>query len=170
MALWVSTTHAVVSISDSPSFITEVHFSSLAVPFRVWRQWKCSRANLQSGNDLVRTISILCSFFLVFIWNRHTIKSHCIFVIVYVCIRMGAFYTPCLPAFILLRLHVSMYLQCWAVICCNVPEEQVFKASGSNNCCWSSASSLHYQLYTPLSPFIPLLTVDPSGLQSLCIN
>uniref|UniRef100_A0A8C1MT31 Transmembrane channel-like protein n=1 Tax=Cyprinus carpio TaxID=7962 RepID=A0A8C1MT31_CYPCA len=44
---------------------------------------------------------------------------------------MGAFYTPCLPAFNLLRLH--LYLQCWAVMCCNVPAEQVFKASGSNN-------------------------------------
>ncbi|KTG44551.1 hypothetical protein cypCar_00006711 [Cyprinus carpio] len=46
-------------------------------------------------------------------------------------IWMGAFYTPCLPAFNLLRLH--LYLQCWAVMCCNVPAEQVFKASGSNN-------------------------------------
>uniref|UniRef100_A0A671P7F3 Transmembrane channel-like protein n=1 Tax=Sinocyclocheilus anshuiensis TaxID=1608454 RepID=A0A671P7F3_9TELE len=48
-------------------------------------------------------------------------------------IWMGAFYAPCLPALNLLRLHVSMYLQCWAVMCCNVPQERVFKASGSSN-------------------------------------
>ncbi|XP_066567849.1 transmembrane channel-like protein 1 [Amia ocellicauda] len=48
-------------------------------------------------------------------------------------IWMGAFYAPCLPAINVLRLHVSMYLQCWAVMCCNVPQERVFKASGSNN-------------------------------------
>ncbi|XP_064152921.1 transmembrane channel-like protein 1 [Anguilla rostrata] len=48
-------------------------------------------------------------------------------------IWMGAFYAPCLPALNVLRLHVSMYLQCWAVMSCNVPQERVFKASGSNN-------------------------------------
>ncbi|XP_034777808.2 transmembrane channel-like protein 1 [Acipenser ruthenus] len=48
-------------------------------------------------------------------------------------IWMGAFYAPCLPAINVLRLHVSMYLQCWAVMCCNVPHARVFKASGSNN-------------------------------------
>uniref|UniRef100_A0A4W4FVE7 Transmembrane channel-like protein n=1 Tax=Electrophorus electricus TaxID=8005 RepID=A0A4W4FVE7_ELEEL len=48
-------------------------------------------------------------------------------------IWMGAFYAPCLPALNVLRLHVSMYLQCWAVMCCDVPQERVFKASGSNN-------------------------------------
>ncbi|XP_067084561.1 LOW QUALITY PROTEIN: transmembrane channel-like protein 1 [Osmerus mordax] len=48
-------------------------------------------------------------------------------------IWMGAFYAPCLPALNVLRLHVSMYLQCWAVMCCNAPQERVFKASRSNN-------------------------------------
>lgn len=46
---------------------------------------------------------------------------------------MGAFYAPCLPAINMIRLHTSMYLQCWAVMCCNVPHERVFKASRSNN-------------------------------------
>ncbi|XP_077200908.1 transmembrane channel-like protein 1 [Paroedura picta] len=48
-------------------------------------------------------------------------------------IWMGAFYAPCLPAINVIRLHTSMYLQCWAVMCCNVPHERVFKASRSNN-------------------------------------
>ncbi|XP_051828547.1 transmembrane channel-like protein 1 [Antechinus flavipes] len=48
-------------------------------------------------------------------------------------IWMGSFYAPCLPAINILRLHTSMYFQCWAVMCCNVPEARVFKASKSNN-------------------------------------
>ncbi|XP_043560920.1 transmembrane channel-like protein 1 [Chiloscyllium plagiosum] len=48
-------------------------------------------------------------------------------------IWMGAFYAPCLPAINVLRLLASMYLQCWAVMCTNVPHERVFKASRSNN-------------------------------------
>uniref|UniRef100_A0A803SX04 Transmembrane channel-like protein n=1 Tax=Anolis carolinensis TaxID=28377 RepID=A0A803SX04_ANOCA len=48
-------------------------------------------------------------------------------------IWMGAFYAPCLPAINVIRLHTSMYLQCWAVMCCNVPHARVFKASRSNN-------------------------------------
>ncbi|XP_007937763.1 transmembrane channel-like protein 1 [Orycteropus afer afer] len=48
-------------------------------------------------------------------------------------IWMGSFYAPCLPGINILRLHTSMYFQCWAVMCCNVPEARVFKASRSNN-------------------------------------
>ncbi|XP_055489061.1 transmembrane channel-like protein 1 [Leucoraja erinacea] len=48
-------------------------------------------------------------------------------------IWMGAFYAPCLPAINVLRLLASMYLQCWAVMCTNVPHARVFKASRSNN-------------------------------------
>ncbi|XP_038625927.1 transmembrane channel-like protein 1 [Tachyglossus aculeatus] len=48
-------------------------------------------------------------------------------------IWMGSFYAPGLPAINILRLHTSMYFQGWAVMCCNVPEARVFKASRSNN-------------------------------------
>lgn len=37
--------------------------SSLAILLRVWRQWECSGADLQPGNDLVSNITILCSMF-----------------------------------------------------------------------------------------------------------
>lgn len=47
--------------------------------------------------------------------------------------RMGSFFAPSLPGINILRLHTSMYFQCWAVMCCNVPEARVFKASRSNN-------------------------------------
>ncbi|KAG5272613.1 hypothetical protein AALO_G00167450 [Alosa alosa] len=48
-------------------------------------------------------------------------------------IWMGAFYAPGLVGINVLRLLSSMYYQCWAVMCCNVPHERVFKASKSNN-------------------------------------
>lgn len=48
-------------------------------------------------------------------------------------VRMGAFYAPGLVGINVLRLLSSMYYQCWAVMCCNVPHERVFKASKSNN-------------------------------------
>ncbi|KAM9641182.1 transmembrane channel-like protein 1 [Trichechus inunguis] len=47
-------------------------------------------------------------------------------------IWMGSFYAPCLPGINILRLHTSMYFQCWAVMCCNVPEARVFKSSRGN--------------------------------------
>ncbi|XP_078251396.1 transmembrane channel-like protein 2-A, partial [Rhinoraja longicauda] len=48
-------------------------------------------------------------------------------------IWMGTFYSPGLIGINILRLLTSMYFQCWAVMCCNVPQSRVFKASGSNN-------------------------------------
>ncbi|XP_056379128.1 transmembrane channel-like protein 2-B isoform X3 [Hyla sarda] len=48
-------------------------------------------------------------------------------------IWMGTFYAPGLIVINILRLLSSMYLQCWAVMSTNVPEERVYKASKSNN-------------------------------------
>uniref|UniRef100_A0A671KAM0 Transmembrane channel-like protein n=1 Tax=Sinocyclocheilus anshuiensis TaxID=1608454 RepID=A0A671KAM0_9TELE len=48
-------------------------------------------------------------------------------------IWMGAFFSPCLPAFNVLKLVGLMYLRSWAVLTCNVPHHQVFRASRSNN-------------------------------------
>ncbi|NWI17922.1 TMC2 protein, partial [Crypturellus soui] len=48
-------------------------------------------------------------------------------------IWMGSFYAPGLVGINVLRLLISMYFQCWAVMSSNVPHERVFKASKSNN-------------------------------------
>lgn len=75
-------------------------------------------------------------------------------------LRMGAFYAPCLPALNVLRLHVSMYLQCWAVMCCNVPQERVFKASGSNN--FYMAMLLVILFLSTLPAIYTIVTIPPS--------
>ncbi|XP_029366184.1 transmembrane channel-like protein 1 isoform X2 [Echeneis naucrates] len=75
-------------------------------------------------------------------------------------IWMGAFYAPCLPALNVLRLHVSMYLQCWSVMCCNVPQERVFKASGSNN--FYMAMLLVILFLSTLPAIYTIVTIPPS--------
>uniref|UniRef100_A0A8C6VVU4 Transmembrane channel-like protein n=1 Tax=Nothobranchius furzeri TaxID=105023 RepID=A0A8C6VVU4_NOTFU len=75
-------------------------------------------------------------------------------------IWMGSFYAPCLPALNVLRLHVSMYLQCWAVMCCNVPQERVFKASGSNN--FYMAMLLVILFLSTLPAIYTIVTIPPS--------
>ncbi|XP_062418393.1 transmembrane channel-like protein 1 isoform X4 [Pungitius pungitius] len=75
-------------------------------------------------------------------------------------IWMGAFYAPCLPAMNVIRLHVSMYLQCWAVMCCNVPQERVFKASGSNN--FYMAMLLVILFLSTLPAIYTIVTIPPS--------
>ncbi|XP_077456033.1 transmembrane channel-like protein 1 isoform X5 [Stigmatopora argus] len=75
-------------------------------------------------------------------------------------IWMGSFYAPCLPALNVLRLHVSMYLQCWAVMCCNVPQERVFKASRSNN--FYMAMLLVILFLSTLPAMYTVVTIPPS--------
>ncbi|XP_018417768.1 PREDICTED: transmembrane channel-like protein 1 [Nanorana parkeri] len=75
-------------------------------------------------------------------------------------IWMGSFYAPCLPAINIFRLHTSMYLQCWAVMCCNVPHARVFKASRSNN---FYMAMLLFILFLAMLPVIyTIVSIPPS--------
>uniref|UniRef100_A0A3Q3LE11 Transmembrane channel-like protein n=1 Tax=Mastacembelus armatus TaxID=205130 RepID=A0A3Q3LE11_9TELE len=53
-----------------------------------------------------------------------------------------------------------MYLQCWAVMCCNVPQERVFKASGSNN--FYMAMLLVILFLSTLPAIYTIVTIPPS--------
>lgn len=73
---------------------------------------------------------------------------------------MGAFYAPGLVGLNVLRLLISMYYQCWAVMCCNVPHERVFKASRSNN---FYMGLLLLVLFLSLLPVVyTIMTLSPS--------
>ncbi|XP_044053140.1 transmembrane channel-like protein 2-B [Siniperca chuatsi] len=75
-------------------------------------------------------------------------------------IWMGAFYAPGLVGLNVLRLLVSMYYQCWAVMCCNIPHERVFKASRSNN---FYMGLLLLVLFLSLLPVVyTIMTLSPS--------
>ncbi|XP_053726853.1 transmembrane channel-like protein 2-B [Synchiropus splendidus] len=75
-------------------------------------------------------------------------------------IWMGAFYAPGLVGLNVLRLLVSMYYQCWAVMACNVPHERVFKASRSNN---FYMGLLLLVLFLSLLPVVyTIMTLSPS--------
>lgn len=75
-------------------------------------------------------------------------------------LRMGAFYAPGLVGLNVLRLLTSMYYQCWAVMCCNVPHERVFKASRSNN---FYMGLLLLVLFLSLLPVVyTIMTLSPS--------
>ncbi|XP_034025698.1 transmembrane channel-like protein 2-B [Thalassophryne amazonica] len=75
-------------------------------------------------------------------------------------IWMGAFYAPGLVGLNVLRLLVSMYYQCWAVMSCNVPHERIFKASRSNN---FYMGLLLLVLFLSLLPVVyTIMTLPPS--------
>ncbi|XP_072925933.1 transmembrane channel-like protein 2-A [Hemitrygon akajei] len=75
-------------------------------------------------------------------------------------IWMGTFYSPGLIGINILRLLTSMYFQGWAVMCCNVPQSRVFKASGSNN---FYMSLLLLILFLSLLPVVyTIMTFTPS--------
>lgn len=89
-------------------------------------------------------------------------KSRNTVVVLFICLssRMGSFYAPCLPAINVFRLHTSMYLQCWAVMCCNVPQERVFKASRSNN--FYMAMLLFILFLSTLPAVYTIVSIPPS--------
>lgn len=160
---------------------------TLALVRRVWHQRERPRPHLQSRNDMVRyspsaQLQLSSCSYLRSIADNWTLDLNC-------CCssrknwwnwktqlmagnaeelcwcltpfaRMGAFYAPGLVGLNVLRLLTSMYYQCWAVMCCNVPHERVFKASRSNN---FYMGLLLLVLFLSLLPVVyTIMTLSPS--------
>ncbi|XP_075208545.1 transmembrane channel-like protein 2-A [Anomaloglossus baeobatrachus] len=75
-------------------------------------------------------------------------------------IWMGTFYAPGLIVVNVLRLLSSMYLQCWAVMSSNVPQERVFKASKSNNFYMALLLLVLFMSLLPVA--YTIMTISPS--------
>ncbi|XP_063806956.1 transmembrane channel-like protein 2-A [Pseudophryne corroboree] len=75
-------------------------------------------------------------------------------------IWMGTFYAPGLMVVNVLRLLTSMYLQCWAVMSSNIPEERVFKASKSNNFYMALLLLVLFMSLLPVA--YTIMTISPS--------
>ncbi|XP_071993912.1 transmembrane channel-like protein 2-B [Engystomops pustulosus] len=75
-------------------------------------------------------------------------------------IWMGTFYAPGLMVVNVLRLLSSMYLQCWAVMSSNVPQERVFKASKSNNFYMALLLLVLFMSLLPVA--YTIMTISPS--------
>ncbi|KAM5191601.1 transmembrane channel-like protein 2-A [Mantella aurantiaca] len=75
-------------------------------------------------------------------------------------IWMGTFYAPGLIIVNVLRLFSSMYLQCWAVMSSNVPQERVFKASKSNNFYMALLLLVLFMSLLPVA--YTIMTISPS--------
>ncbi|XP_018417767.1 PREDICTED: transmembrane channel-like protein 2 [Nanorana parkeri] len=75
-------------------------------------------------------------------------------------IWMGTFYAPGLIIVNVLRLVSSMYLQCWAVMSSNVPQERVFKASKSNNFYMALLLLILFMSLLPVA--YTIMTISPS--------
>lgn len=103
------------------------------------------------------------SWWLAITTNLNWLRPHIsnFFLFFFFCLfRMGAFYAPGLVGLNVLRLLSSMYYQCWAVMCCNVPHERVFKASRSNN---FYMGLLLLVLFLSLLPVVyTIMTLSPS--------
>ncbi|KAK6166036.1 hypothetical protein SNE40_022822 [Patella caerulea] len=73
---------------------------------------------------------------------------------------IGTFFAPGLPILNLFKLLLLVYVRCWTVLVCNVPQENIFRASRSNN--FYYALSLIMLFLCMLPPLFSLVVIEPS--------
>ena len=70
------------------------------------------------------------------------------------------FFSPGLALLNLLKLLLLMYVRCWTVLVCNVPQERIFRASRSNN--FYFALLLVMLFLCMLPPLFAIVGIEPS--------
>ncbi|XP_076457549.1 transmembrane channel-like protein 1 [Babylonia areolata] len=75
-------------------------------------------------------------------------------------IWLGVFFSPGLALLNLMKLLLLMYVRCWTVLVCNVPQERIFRASRSNN--FYFALLLVMLFLCMLPPLFAIVGIKPS--------
>ncbi|ESP01534.1 hypothetical protein LOTGIDRAFT_139638 [Lottia gigantea] len=73
---------------------------------------------------------------------------------------IGTFFAPGLPILNLMKLLLMVYVRCWTVLVCNVPQQNIFRASRSNN--FYYALTLVMLFLCMLPPLFSLVGIEPS--------
>ncbi|XP_041374249.1 transmembrane channel-like protein 3 [Gigantopelta aegis] len=75
-------------------------------------------------------------------------------------IWLGTFFAPGLPLLNFVKLLALVYIRCWSVMACNVPQERIFRASRSNNFYFTLLLVMLFLCMLP--PLFAIVAVDPS--------
>ncbi|KAK3087842.1 hypothetical protein FSP39_011380 [Pinctada imbricata] len=75
-------------------------------------------------------------------------------------IWLGTFFSPGLPVLNLLKLLILLYVRCWSVMVCNVPQEAIFRSSRSNNFYYGLLLIMLFLSMLP--PLFAIVAVEPS--------
>ncbi|XP_046554803.1 transmembrane channel-like protein 3 [Haliotis rubra] len=75
-------------------------------------------------------------------------------------IWLGTFFAPGLPVLNMFKLMIMVYVRCWSVMVCNVPQERIFRASRSNNFYYALLLVMLFLCMLP--PLFAIVGVEPS--------
>ncbi|XP_067686533.1 transmembrane channel-like protein 1 [Haliotis asinina] len=75
-------------------------------------------------------------------------------------IWLGTFFAPGLPVLNMVKLMIMVYVRCWSVMVCNVPQERIFRASRSNNFYYALLLVMLFLCMLP--PLFAIVGVEPS--------
>ncbi|KAH9498803.1 Transmembrane channel-like protein 3 [Bulinus truncatus] len=75
-------------------------------------------------------------------------------------IWLGVLFCPGLALLNLIKLYILVYFRCWTVLCYNVPEERIFRASRSNNFYYALLLVMLFLCMLP--PLFAIVVIEPS--------